>query len=150
MATDVTEAGPVEDEPVAEVASPTQAPRPQPPQPTRMYRRRFFVVYVILAVCLAAAVAGAIIAASGSITSGPASWSSWEPTADGQAGAKQIASHVARQYHLPSGEQLVEVFAKPPSVSPADQQIPLHYVVVQRGQSNDDPVQLSPDNTVQY
>lgn len=158
MASDVTSdellerdgVAPVDDERITDVASPTQAVRPQPPEPTRLYRRRFAVVYVALALAVAGAIAGLIVALAGRIGTGDPAWSSWRPTADGQSGAKQIASHVARQYHLPSGEQLVEVFAKPPSVSPRDQEIPLHYLVVQRGQSNDDPVTLNPRNTVQY
>jgi hypothetical protein len=141
---------PVSDQAVAEVASPTQAPQPQPPEPKRLYRKRFVIAYVFLAAAAIAGVAVLLVATTGSVTNSDPAWSSWQPNADGQAGAKQIASHVARQYHLASGEQLVEVFAKPPSVSPADQQIPLHYVVVQRGNRNDDPVQLSSSNTVQY
>lgn len=158
MASDVTSdelmqrdgVAPVHGERITDVASPTQAPRPQPPEPTRLYRRRFAVAYVVLGLAAAGAVAGLVVAVSGSIATGEPAWSAWRPTADGQAGAKQVASHVARQYHLPSGEQLVEIFAKPPSVSPQDKEIPLHYLVVQRGRSNDDPVALNSRNTVQY
>jgi hypothetical protein len=139
VATDVTES----------LASPTQEPRPQPPQPARLYKRRFFAAYALLAAALIGTVAGIVFAMSGSIKPKTA-WSDWEPTSGGLSGAKQIAAHVAKQYHLPSGEQLVEVFAKPPSVSPGNQEIPLHYIVVSRKSKNEDPITINSGNTVQY
>jgi hypothetical protein len=105
---------------------------------------------VLLAVAVGGAIAGIILTEGSHLTGGPVEWSAWEPTSGGTTGAKQIAAHVSKQYHLPSGEQLVEVFAKPPSVSPADQQIPLHYIVVQRKNSNDPPIPINGDDTVQY
>ena len=38
-----------------------------------------------------------------------ASWSAWQPTKDGAAGAEQIAAHVGPQYRGPDGRQLVLV-----------------------------------------
>jgi hypothetical protein len=114
-----------------------------------MYRGRFLVVYIVLAAVVGAAAAGIVLAA-GSNLHHSTSWSDWHPNAGGVTGAKQIAAHVAKEYHLASGAQLVEVFAKPPSVSPADQQIPLHYIVVQRANSNDAPIPINSDDTVQY
>jgi len=141
---------PVDDEPVAELSSPTQAPSSQPPQPKRLYRKRFFTAYTILAAAIGATVAGIVLAAGSSITS-HTPWSSWEPDSSGTTGAKQIAAHVSKQYHLPSGEQLVDVLAKPPSVSPANQQIPLHYIAV-RGKkaSADTVIPINSGDTVQY
>jgi hypothetical protein len=43
-------------------------------------------------------------------------WSSWYPTAEGMAGANQIAQFVGRRYRLASGDQLVGVRAGPLSV----------------------------------
>jgi hypothetical protein len=141
---------PVDDEPVAEVSSPTQAPRPQPPQATRLYRKRFFVAYALLAAALGATAAGVVLASGSSLTSHIA-WSSWQPTSGGTTGAKQIAAHVSKQYHLPSGEQLVDVLAKPPSVSPSNQQIPIHYIAVRgKGSSGDTVIPVNGDDTVQY
>jgi hypothetical protein len=131
------------------LASPTQEPRPQPPQPTRMYRKRFFAAYALLVAAILATIAGVAFAMSGSIKKETA-WSGWKPTSSGLSGAKQIAAHVAKQYHLPSGEQMVEVFAKPPSVSPGSTEIPLHYIVVSRKSKNEDPISINSGNTVQY
>ena len=47
---------------------------------------------------------------------------------------------MSKQYRLPSGAQLVDVLAKPPSVSPADQQIPLHYIAVRGKKQSGDTV----------
>jgi hypothetical protein len=134
--------------PVDEPAA--QAPDPTPPsQQVRPHRLRFAVLYGLLAIVLGAAIAGVALYATDTIAPG-AAWSSWTPGGGGLGRANQIAGHVAQQYHLPSGEQLVEVFAKPPSVSPSDQQIPLHYVVVARSNGNENPVAINSSDTVQY
>jgi hypothetical protein len=130
--------------------SPTQAPREQPPRPTRLYRRRFALAYVVLAAALAATAAGILLALNGSIGTHTA-WATWEPTSSGTTGAKQIAAHVAKEYHLPTGAQLVDVIAKPPSVSPSDQQIPIHYLAVRGKKANgDEVIPVNGDDTVQY
>lgn len=145
LAADLTNArvSPV-DEPVE------QAPPPAPPSaPLRPHRLRFGLLYALLAGVLGLGVAGIVLYATDTMTSAPA-WSAWQPGGGGLGRAGQIAARVSRQYHLPSGEQLVEVFAKSPSVSPGNQSIPLHYIVVQRAQSNDEPIEIDSTNTVQY
>jgi hypothetical protein len=129
--------------------SPVERPIVPEPPAGNPHRLRFALLYGLLAIVLGVAVAGAALYATDSIAPS-AAWSSWEPGGGGLGRANQIAAHVAKEYHLPSGEQLVEVFAKPPSVSPADQQIPLHYVVVQRANSNDPAIPINSDDTVQY
>lgn len=135
--------------PVDEPVEGSPAPTAPPPAPARPHRLRFGILYGLLAAVLGVAIAGIVLYATDTIAPA-AAWSSWEPGGGGLGRAGQIAAHVSKQYHLPSGEQLVEVFAKPPSVSPADQQIPLHYIVVQRQSSNDPPIAINSDNTVQY
>ena len=132
-------------------------PEPSAPEPERPkhlthgYERRFVGIYGVLAVAVLASIAGIVLASTGGhVGSGPAAWSSWKPEASGQTGAKQIAAHVAREYHLPSGAQLVEVFAKPPSVSPGSQNIPLHYVVKQGKGQNGEPIAINDGDTIQY
>jgi len=131
-------------------SSPTQAPREQPSRPTRLYRRRFFVVYVVLAAALGATAAGVVLALNESLGTHTV-WATWQPSDGGTTGAKQIAAHVSKEYHLATGAQLVDVIAKPPSVSPADQQIPIHYLAV-RGKKakGDEVIPVNGDDTVQY
>jgi hypothetical protein len=133
------------------MAAEPPAPAPMEPQhQSHGYERRFVVLYGLLAAAVLASIGGIVIASTGGhVGAGPAAWSSWKPADSGQNGAKQIAAHVAREYHLPSGAQLVEVFTKPPSVG-AQQQIPLHYVVKQGKGQNGEPIAISSGDTIQY
>jgi hypothetical protein len=133
-----------------DAAPPEPAQGPAAPPEARPHRTRFVVVYSLLALALGAAIAGVVVFAGRSISPGP-TWSSWKPTGGGQGAAKQIAAHVSKSYRLPSGKQLVDVIAKAPSVSPADQQIPIHYIVV-RGEkgAEDKIVQVSSSDSVMY
>jgi hypothetical protein len=141
VAADVTsnEAAPVE--PVKVPPAPLEA---------RPHRTRFLIVYSLLALALGAAIAGIVVFAGRSISPAP-TWSSWKPTGGGQGAAQQIAAHVSKSYRLPSGKQLVDVIAKAPSVSPANQQIPIHYVVVRGKKGAEDKiVQVSSSDSVMY
>jgi hypothetical protein len=141
VATDLTSAGAAPLEPAKELPAPPAA---------RPHRARFFVVYALLGVALGAGVVGIVVFANRSINPGP-TWSSWKPSGGGQGAAKQIAAHVSTAYRLPSGKQLVDVIAKPPSVSPADQQIPIHYVVVRGTKGTQDKiVPVSSSDSVMY
>ena len=116
----------------------------------RPHRKRFFVIYALLAAALGVGIAGTAVFAGRSISPGP-TWSSWKPSGGGQGAAKQIAAHVSKAYRLPSGKQLVDVIAKAPSVSPANQQIPIHYVVVRGTKGAEDKiVPVSSTDSVMY
>jgi hypothetical protein len=113
----------------AQVPVPATQPSAPEPRASTPNRFRFIVIYGILATVLGLGIAGIVIYAGRSINPGP-TWSAWKPSGGGLGAAKQIADQVGGTYHLPSGQQLVDVIAKTPSVSPADQQIPIHYVAV--------------------
>jgi hypothetical protein len=131
-------------------AAPFEPAKELPPPPAPPHRTRFLIVYSLLAVALGAAIAGVVVFAGRSINPGP-TWSSWKPSGGGQGAAKQIAAHVSMSYRLPSGKQLVDVIAKAPSVSPADQQIPIHYIVVRGTKGAQDKiVQVSSTDSVMY
>ena len=141
MASDVTSVGAAPLEPAKELPAPPAAPP---------HRTRFVFVYALLGLALGAAVAGVVVYANRSINPGP-TWSSWKPSGGGQGAAKQIAEHVSTSYRLPSGKQLVDVIAKAPSVSPADQQIPIHYIVVRGTKGAQDKiVPVSSTDSVMY
>jgi hypothetical protein len=137
----------------SDIARPDVSPvdRPKLPQaPPRSHRGRFLIIYGILALALAAAIAGIVIYAGRAVHPG-AKWSAWKPHGGGLGAAKQIAEHVAGTYHLPSGQQLVDVIAKPLSVSPSNQQIPIHYIAL-RGPKGavDDIFPVSSSDSVMY
>ncbi len=121
MATDLTSTD-------AHVPAPV-ALEPPAPKSSAPHRWRFFFIYGTLAAVLGLAVAGIVVYAGRSINPAP-KWSAWQPSGGGLGAAKQIADRVGGTYHLPSGQQLVDVIAKSPSVSPANQQIPIHYIAV--------------------
>jgi hypothetical protein len=114
------------------------------------HRPRFLVVYGLLGVALAAAVAGIVVFANRSINPGP-TWSSWHPHGGGLGAARQIADHVGQEYRLPSGTQLVDVIAKAPSVSPGNATIPVHYLAVRgSGGSGDQIFTVSSSDSVMF
>ena len=142
MATDVTPTEPSEPAPVS--ASPSRfALGP--------HRPRFLVVYGLLGGVLGLAVALVVIYAGRAITPGP-KWSAWHPSGGGLGAAKQIADNVGKDYRLPNGDQLVDVIAKAPSVSPASStSIPIHYVAVRGTAGKGDQIAVvSSSNSVMY
>jgi hypothetical protein len=128
-----------------DIVNPNVAPEDRPDFPAvwkpgrTLHRKRFALVYGLLALALGAAIAGIVIYAGRSINPAPA-WSSWKPSGGGLGAAKQIASHVGGTYRLGSGTQLVDVIAKAPSVSPASQQIPIHYIAVRGSKGSGDAI----------
>jgi hypothetical protein len=147
MAADVSGAEPTA--PVEPTAPAEQAaPAPTPPHP---HRPRFLFVYGLLGGVLAAAIVVLIVYAGRSINPAP-KWSAWHPSGGGIGAAKQIADQVGKTYRLPNGDQLVDVIAKEPSVSPASTTtIPIHYIAVRgSGGSGDKIVVVSSSNSIQY
>jgi hypothetical protein len=108
---------------VADAVSPDAAPPAEQPaatlsKPGVRWNRldvRFGAAYIALAAVVGAAV-GLFIVFLGTSNTGGARWSLFEPKEQGQAGAAEIARHVAPLYHLPSGDQIVGVIAGPPQV----------------------------------
>lgn len=140
-----------------DVASDERVVQPSPPEPRRraprLYSGRFLFVYGALALAAAGAIAGLVVAIdrAGVVGGGPA-WSSWKPSGGGLGAASQIAEHVSKGYRLPNGDQLVDVIAKAPSVSPASgQTAPLHYVAIQgKKGAGSVPFPISSSNSIMY
>jgi len=141
VASDVTEIG-------ARPAQPAEAP--QRPRPMRPHRLRFLVIYGTLAAALAAAVVGVVVLAGEGDNGSPA-WSLWKPSGGGIGAAQQIVAHVAPRYRLANGDQLVNVLARPPSVTQGRQTIPLQIVAV-RGTNGrfGEVAELSPTDSIMY
>jgi hypothetical protein len=146
VATDLTgdEAG------TAPVTTPSE-PRTLEPVPQRPHKLRFGIIYAALGAILVAAIVGVAVFASRSISPGP-KWSAWKPGGGGLGAAKQIADHVSKGYRLSTGEQLVDVIAKAPSVSPASTvTIPIHYLAVRGTKGSGDQIStLSSTDSVMY
>jgi hypothetical protein len=100
---------------------------------------------------LVGAVVAVAVFAGRSINPAPA-WSTWQPKGGGLGAAQEIADHVSKSYKLPSGDQLVDVITKAPSISPSSATLPIHYVVVkgQKGKGGDQLYPVSSTNSVMY
>jgi hypothetical protein len=140
----------------ADLTSPTSdalhaptATLPTPPS-ARPHRLRFALIYGALGAILIAAIAGVAIFATRSINPAP-KWSAWKPSGGGQGAAQQIADHVAKTYHLPNGDQLVDVISKPPSITPAKATLPIHFLAIKGTKGAGDQIySLSSTNSVMY
>jgi hypothetical protein len=115
------------------------------------HRPRFAFVYGLLGAALAVAIALVVVYAGRAVTPA-AKWSAWKPSGGGLGAAKQIADNVGSKYRLSNGDQLVDVIAKAPSVSPqGDAAIPIHYIAVRgTGGRGDVDLAISSSNSVMY
>jgi hypothetical protein len=97
-----------------------------------------------------AAVVGVVVLA-GESSSGSPTWSSWKPTGGGIGAAAQIARHVAPRYRLANKDQLVDVLARPPSLTQGSHTIPVQIVGVQgRNGKFGEVAQVSPTDSIMY
>lgn len=81
--------------------------------PPRGARFHFFTGALVAVALAALFLLGGLLRGDrdgGRAREGP-TWSDWQPTKDGAAGARQIAAHVGRGYRLAGGAQLVRVEA---------------------------------------
>jgi len=119
-----------------------------------VYARRFSLLYALLGAAVAAAIVGLVVALAQGGGSGakPAdAWSSWQPTASGLGRAEQIARHVAPEYKLADGSELVGVITRHPEISANGQTLPLGYVGIKGTHGASDTIfTVSTPNTVMY
>jgi hypothetical protein len=137
--------------PVLAAQAPASAPRTAAPAVGGAHRPRFLVIYGLLGCVLVAAVVGVVVFAGRTISPGPA-WSAWKPSGGGLGAAEQIADQVGKGYRLANGDQLVDVIAKAPSVSPASSVvIPIHYIAVRGTKgAQDQIITVSSSDSVMY
>jgi hypothetical protein len=112
------------------------------------YRKRFALVYVLLAV-VAGAAAGSLIVLLGKPDAAPsAKWSAWEPTGSPEAKALQIADRIPKGYRLDNGSQLAVALVGPPAVSAGGEigEVPIRAIAVRpdtsRGQAEEDDIAI--------
>jgi hypothetical protein len=127
--------------------SPVERPTLPEPKPRGTHQKRFLVIYGVLGLALAAAVAGVVVYAGRTINPGPA-WSSWKPGGGGLGAVSQIAAHVSPNYRLPDGHQLVDVIVRPSAVTSGGQTIPIPLIAVRGPKGKVDSVsQVSKSDT---
>lgn len=127
--------------------SPVERPTLPEPKPRGTHQTRFFVVYGVLGLALAASVAGLVVYAGRSINPGPP-WSSWKPGGGGLGAVNQIAAHVSPNYRLPDGHQLVDVIVRSSAVTSGGQTIPIPLIAVRGPKGKVDSVsQVSSSDT---
>ena len=132
------------------VTPPAPAPAPTGAAPHSPHRLRFGLIYGALGTILVVAIVGLTIFATRSISPTP-KWSTWHPKGGGLGAAHEIADHVSQRYHLPNGDQLVDVMAQAPSVSPSTGTVPIHFVAVRGTKgAHDQLYPVSSANSVMY
>jgi len=135
------------------VSTPATPPAAAEPARSRLYSKRFIFMYALLGLALAATVFGVVKALDNTIAPQKL-WSTWKPSSDSSDGpTNQIANHTARQYVLPGGAQMLDVFPKRLTVplvdsSGASQNVPIAGVVLRgkKGQGDTDILTQSSDS----
>ena len=117
-------------------------------RPRGVFVARFRFAYAILAMLLAAGLAGFIILVDrdeAATTTG--AWSTWVPESEGASRAREIAEFVQNRYRLPNGSQLVAVIADD---DPTVQELPLNYIAIQQGRDQEDIRVVQAENSIVY
>src|SRR5215213_7933663 len=123
MAEDLTRVPPAEPARVPPAAASDEPPpllvaRPAAPQDREVHAARFRIAYALLAIVLGAAVGSFIVLVGRDDGGSSGTWSGWKaPDGSDLFRAQAIASHVGKQYRLPSGRELVAVIPRiPPAI----------------------------------
>jgi len=120
------------------------------------YRRRFGVVYVLLALATGVAVGALIVEAlrdpepTAALPEGTAQINPSEP---GELGAMQIADQVQRKYRLPNGDELVNVVASRNTLQDGNLgYLHVRYQIIRPadGTKDKDSLLVQPDDAIQY
>jgi hypothetical protein len=115
----------------------------------RVFRGRFVLAYLLLAVVAGAALGGAYLLVDRPEAAPGAPWSSWKPTGHESSYPRQIADYVSGRYVLPSGNPMVFILADPPQV----QEVPIRNVAIRNdpADANDiSIVRIDGDKSVMY
>jgi hypothetical protein len=120
------------------------------------YRRRFGIVYVLLALATGVAVGALIVEAlrdpapSETVPTGKAQFNPSEP---GELGAMQIADQVQRNYRLPNGDELVNVVASRNTLQDGNLgYLRVRFQIIRPGDGfkDKDSLLVQPEDAIQY
>jgi hypothetical protein len=109
----------------------------RPPDTPGVFRGRFALAYLLLAV-LAGGALGTTILLVDRPESSSAPWSSWKPFGSRATFDDQIAEYVGARYLLPSGNPLVAIVPGRPTVTSGGQEIAVTNVVIQDDPNGDE------------
>jgi hypothetical protein len=118
----------------------TRPAEPAATKPSRVYRRRFMLAYVLLGLAVVGAVAMFAMAMN-TESKTESAWSTWQPNGSGESRIWEIADHVGASYRASNGELAARILAGPPTFNTADEQgrtlrLPLEGVLV-KGRASD-------------
>jgi len=126
------------------------APPPTKEKQRLLYRKRFVFMYIILGLALLATVAGVVMALDATITAGAPPWSSWKPDGSSSAKTNTIAQKVGGQYRLPSGHQMLDIYAKkltvPVTTSSGASEVPIAAVAIRGPKGKVDRISMLSDS----
>lgn len=111
-------------------------PPPRAPGHASVFRGRFAVAYLALAVLAGVGIGGAVVLLDRP-ASQPAAWSAWQPDGSQATFDDQIAQYVGGRYRADSGNPLVAVVPGPPSVTSGNQEVSVTNVVIQNDPEGD-------------
>ena len=113
---------------------------------------RFMIVYAALGLVLLGATAALVVYALGPGLTSASAWSSWRPPAGSlPVQAKAIADHLAPDYQLAAGGQLVAIVPSPPTVTAGTQNVTIDAVSIRSAPTGNQSVrQLGLGKTEMY
>ena len=146
------ESQPVPAAPASEEPAPLLVSRPNRPPNRELYASRFRIAYALLAVLLGAAVGAFIVLAGRDDSAATGTFSGWTaPDGSDFARTQAIASHVGKQYRLPSGAELVAVIPRlPPAIQTSNEPVGISHIVYAPTDSPEDLSVYSADSSAEY
>jgi hypothetical protein len=106
---------------------------------SRLYRWRFAIAYLALAIVAGAGIGGAIVLYDRAPEDAGSTWASWKPTGENESSyGRQIADHVASRYKLPSGNRLVGILATRPQIPTENGNVPIQAVAIVNDETGED------------
>jgi hypothetical protein len=143
------------DAPVAEPVSDEAKPRDERAR-LSAYRKRFNLVYIVLALVTGIAVGAFIVVAvhdNGSTPTAAEPAARFTPSEPGELGAMQIAELVQRNYRLANGDELVNVVASRNTLQDGNLgYLRVRFQIVRPGDGfkDKDSLLIQPDDAIQY
>ena len=144
------------DAPLAKPAQPTESMPREERARLSGYRRRFGIVYVLLALATGVAVGALIVEAlkdPAPTETTPTGAAQFGPSEPGELGAMQIADQVQRNYRLPNGDELVNVVASRNTLQDGNLgYLRVAYQVIRPGDGfkDKDSLLVQPEDAIQY